>query len=63
MKYYVCRKMRLMSLLLERGFDVVNARPDRKNPKYMVWIFEDTPKLREAIEDYYNDEKFLNRNI
>ena len=55
--------MRLMSLLLERGFDVVNARPDRKNPKYMVWIFEDTPKLREAIEDYYNDEKFLNRNI
>jgi hypothetical protein len=50
---YVCRKMRLCAYLLEKGFKYEEERQDKFNEKYRVWIFRNTPELRNAIEEYY----------
>lgn len=54
MKTYVCRKIRLCAYLLEKGFEYLVIRQDVFYPDRKVWIFEDTPTLREAIEEYYS---------
>lgn len=53
-KYYVCKKMRLLTFLQQKGFQFIKAQNDRENPLYVVWIFEDTPELRSTIEEYYS---------
>lgn len=50
---YVCRRMRLCSFLLEKGFKYLSTREDKYNPNYKVWLFENTLELRIAIEEYY----------
>lgn len=52
-KGYVCRKIRLYNFLLERGFKPIQVRPDRDYMRRLVWIFNDTTALRNAVEDYY----------
>lgn len=52
-KGYVCRKIRLYNFLLEKGYKPVQVRPDRDFAKRLVWIFNDTIDLRDAIEEYY----------
>lgn len=54
MKTYVCRKIRLCTYLLEKGFMYEKETVDVKNPNYKVWLFKDGHKLRNAIEEYYN---------
>lgn len=46
--------MRLLTFLQQKGFKLIKAQSDRENPLYVVWIFEDTPELRSAIEEYYS---------
>ena len=58
MKYYVCRKIRLMVFLQKKGYNFIKIQEDRNNPDRVVWIFIDTPDLREAIEEYYNRDYF-----
>lgn len=50
---YVCRRMKLCSFLLSKGFKYEKVEPDKFNEKYSVWIFKSTPELRLAIEEYY----------
>lgn len=38
--------------LMERGFVLVEMRPDRLNPQRNVFFFQDSPELRQAISDY-----------
>ena len=59
MKFYVCKRMRLLTLLQENGFKYLKQQKDRNNPRYSVWIFEDTPELRSTVESYYNSEEFI----
>ena len=58
---YVCRKLRLCTFLLQKGFNYIEEKSDYKNPKYNVWIFKMTPELKIAIEEYYHRKEFLNR--
>ena len=53
-KGYVCRKIRLYNFLIERGFRPVQVRPDRECKNRLVWIFNDTVKLRALVEEYYD---------
>ena len=55
---YVCRRMRLCSFLLSKGFNYVSERPDRNDARYKVWLFENSPELRLAIEEYYSSSNF-----
>lgn len=54
MKYYVCRRIRLLSFLQEKGFQYLIMEKDKYNPNYNIWLFKDTPELRIAIEEYYS---------
>ena len=50
---YLCRRMKLCGFLLKKGFMYVKVVKDRFNTKYNCWLFEDSPELRNAIEEYY----------
>ncbi len=51
---YVCKRIRLCKFLVERGFKPFKIVPDRKNDKYNVFLFEATPKLNDAVIEYFN---------
>ena len=51
---YVCRKIRLCSFLLKKGFEYEIEREDRNNSERKVWLFRSTPELYNAIEEYYS---------
>ena len=53
LKYYVCTKMKLLTYLMKRGYMYIKIDKDRNNPRYTVWLFEDTPELREEVSRYY----------
>ena len=54
MKTYVCRKIRLCTYLIEKGFMYLEEKPNVFDPKRKVWVFEETIDLRNAIEEYYS---------
>ena len=56
---YVCRRMKLCSFLLSKGFKYERVEQDKFNPKYQVWIFKNTPELKLAIEEYYSQKPEL----
>ena len=55
MKLYVCKRIRLLNYLLNKGFQFIKTEKDRTNPDYNVWIFIETPELRSEIEEYYSN--------
>lgn len=55
MKLYVCKRIRLLGFLQSKGFQFIKTEQDRNNPNYNVWVFIETPELREAIEEYYSE--------
>ena len=61
MKYYVCKKMRLLTYLQENGFNFIKTQQDRNNPAFLVWIFRDSKELRDCVESYYNSSNFVNK--
>lgn len=50
---YICKKMRLCTFLLKKGFTYVETRKDKYNPKRDVWLFKASPELYLAIDEYY----------
>ena len=52
MKYYVVKTMRQASWLINEGFEKIKEQEDRNNPKFNVFLFEDTIVLRSALERY-----------
>lgn len=51
-KTFVCNRARMFSFLRERGFKPYKIAPDRKNPRYSVFLFDMTPELGDAVLDY-----------
>ena len=45
-------RMRLADYLTARGFKVIRTVQDIKNINYKNWIFEESPQLEAAINDY-----------
>lgn len=58
MKYYVCKKMRLLEFLSDKGFRYVKVQQDRKFPERNVWIYERTDDLLAAVDEYYSRPYF-----
>ena len=52
MRIYVVKTMRLASWLINEGFEKIKEQEDRNNPKFNVFLFEDTIELRSALERY-----------
>lgn len=51
-RLYVVFTKRLAGELCDHGFKVIQTRRDDKKPWLYVYLFEDTPELRAAIERY-----------
>ena len=54
MKLYPIFTRRLVVALEEKGFKVIHMEPNRNNPTLMVYFFEETPALREAVQELKN---------
>lgn len=52
-KHYVCKRLRLLEYLMRRGFAPITDVPDPTNWKYRHWIFENSPALETALEEYF----------
>ena len=46
--------LRLARYLERKGFLVVGTRPDLKSTGRDVFLFENTPQLRQAVDTYMN---------
>lgn len=52
---YVCKRLRLLSYLVDLGFNEYTIIPDPTSTKgYNWWLFIKTPELEEAIARYFN---------
>ncbi|MGE9970920.1 hypothetical protein [Candidatus Pseudoscillospira sp. SGI.172] len=46
---YVCKRARMCSYLVDKGFMPYKIKPDCDNPKYNVYLFTATPELYRAV--------------
>lgn len=42
--------------LLEKGFKIIKTEPNKKNPKYLVYKFEDTPEFQLVLKHVLRKE-------
>ena len=54
MSTFVCTKFRLCKYLLDRNIIPYASVPDKFNPGYSVYLFEETEKLKAAVSQYVN---------
>lgn len=48
--------LRIANALANKGFQILGSRVNYKNPKFMVYFFENTPELKKAIEQLTNSK-------
>lgn len=61
MKTFVCQKLRLCTYLVDAGFTPYRIEPDKRNPKYSVFLFEKTPALDMAVFRYFSTDCYTAR--
>lgn len=54
---YVCKRLRMLSYLYEKGFRSTAVMPDFDNPKYNVWVFDNNAELEQAVDEYFAEKK------
>lgn len=50
--FYVCKRLRLCHFLLMKGFSFDSYRPDKYNPKFLVWIFKNSQNSKQLPNIY-----------
>jgi hypothetical protein len=53
---YVCKRLRLLEYLINRGFEVKATIPEPTNPKYRNWIFENSDELESVLNEYFSNK-------
>ncbi len=51
-KIYVCTSIRRLEWLRRAGFNPLRTECNIKNLDRLVWIFENSPELEAAVEEY-----------
>jgi hypothetical protein len=54
MRTYVCRKLWLYEHLTRKGFEPFKVSVDKYDTKKTIWLYTDSPELREEVENYYS---------
>lgn len=44
----------MANYLYKNGFKIIDTQLNFKQPDHLVYVFEDTPELRQAMTDYTN---------
>ena len=57
--YYIygCYDDLTASISTENGIEFIRVVPDVAHPKFVNWIFEDTPELRQEMEKYSKERR------
>lgn len=50
---YYCNRLKLYSFLISKGFEPKFTSNNIRNPKHLVWAFDNSARLEAAIEEYY----------
>lgn len=50
--YYVADTIKEMTFLVKKDCILKKVTDDRNNPRYKVFLFEDSPYLQECLKDY-----------
>ena len=50
--FYIAKTLRMMNYLVRQGFDCIKVKTDRNNPKFKIFIFEDSEELRNCLKHY-----------
>ena len=50
--FYVIRGIGMVNYLIRQGFDLIKAEDDKDKPEFKVFLFKNTPELREAMGGY-----------
>lgn len=58
---FVCKRLRLCQYLIDRGINPCETIPDESNPKYNVFLFEETPELNVALVRYFAKDSYTAR--
>lgn len=61
MDTFICTKFRLCKYLMDRGFIPYASKPDKFNPQYRVYLFEETPALNKAVSQYIHTDSWTAR--
>lgn len=56
MKTFKCTRLRLCNYLMDRGFSPYRVEPDPSNPRYKIYLFEETPALTAAVVRYFSTD-------
>lgn len=49
---YIVKSLDLANWLCRRGFTILKVEDNVRNPKYKVFLFEDTKKIRDKVTEY-----------
>lgn len=49
---FVVYTKRLAGVLCDKGFKLIRTDRNDQKPNFYVYLFEDTPELRHAVEQY-----------
>ena len=49
--------LRKKKKITEHGIEFIRVVPDVAHPKFVNWIFEDTPELRQEMEKYSKERR------
>ena len=61
MDTFICTKFRLCKYLMDRGFLPYASKPDKFNPKYRVYLFEENEELNKAVSQYIDVDIWTDR--
>lgn len=50
--FYVIRGIGMVNYLVRKGFDLWKVEDDKNNPRFKVFLFKNTPELKEAMGGY-----------
>lgn len=49
---YIVRSLDLTNWLCGQGYKILKVEDSEKNPKYKVFLFEDTKQIRNSVSEY-----------
>ena len=52
-KVYRCKRYKLYAYLRDLGFEPYSVQVEQENPKYINWMYSNTPELEDAIDEYF----------
>jgi len=62
-KTLVIQNPRMAGMFLACGFVLLGRKKDLKNKNRYIWIFNDTPKIREVMSKYNDFKMYVAENI